>query len=66
MKVSTTAIAAMFALLMFIVPGRASAEVTPFPFQQVGYIQPVGYFGHYRPWACSNHYFRRHHWYLCR
>ena len=47
------------------------AEVTAFPVQQVGYVQPAGYiqqvgYWHYRPWACSNHYFRRHHWYLCR
>jgi len=66
MKVTTTAIAAMFSLLMLMVPVRAGAEVTPFPVQQVGYVLPVGYWHHHRPWACSNGYFRRHHWRLCR
>jgi hypothetical protein len=71
MKLTITAIAAMFSLLMLISPSHANAEVTAFPVQQVGYVQPAGYiqqvgYWHYRPWACSNHYFRRHHWYLCR
>lgn len=68
MKITTTALAAMFALLMLIVPIRASADVgswQPTAVQQIGYVQPVG-FWHYRPWACSNHYFRRHHWRMCR
>ena len=71
MKLTITAIAAMFSLLMLIAPTGASAEVTPFPIQQVGYVQPAGYiqqvgYWHYRPWACSNGYFRRHHWRMCR
>ena len=65
MKITITAIAAMFSLMMLIAPVRASAEVSPFPIQQVGYVQQVG-FWHYHPWACSNHYFRRHHWRMCR
>jgi hypothetical protein len=65
MKITITAIAAMFSLMMLIAPVRASAEVSPFPIQQVGYVEQVGYWHHYHPLACSNHYFRRHHWRMC-
>jgi hypothetical protein len=68
MKTTITAIAAMFSLMMLITPVRASAEVGAFQPQgvtQVGYFEPVGYWHHYHPWACSNGYFRRHHWRMC-
>jgi hypothetical protein len=64
MKITITAIAAMFSLLMLIAPLGASAEVTPIPIQQIGYVQQVGYW-HHHPWACGNRYFRRHHWRMC-
>jgi hypothetical protein len=65
MKKAITAFAAMFSLMMLIAPVGAHADAINFPVavQQAGYVQPVGY---YRPWACSNHYFRRHHWWMCR
>jgi hypothetical protein len=52
MKLAITAFAAMFSLMMLTVPTQARADE----------------FGlwHHRPAACSNHYFRRHHRYLCR
>jgi hypothetical protein len=68
MRITTTAIAATFALLMLMAPGIASAEVCnlqPRTIQQVGYFQPVGYW-HHRPAACLNRHFRHHHPYLCR
>ena len=63
----TTAIAAIFSLFMFLAPAMANADdviVQPTSIQQLGHVQPAGWFG--RPWACSNHYFRRHHWRMCR
>ena len=66
MKTTLTGIAAMFSLLMLVAPMRAGAEVTQFPVQQVGYVQPVGYWHHHRPWACRNRHFRHHHWRMCR
>jgi hypothetical protein len=63
MKITITAMAAMFSLLMLFAPGPAgAAEVGNW--QPAG-IEQVGFFGG-RPIACHNHYFRRHHWHLCR
>ena len=68
MKITITAIAALFSLIMLFAPGLASADSgnwQPPAIQQVGYFQPVGYW-HHRPGACANRHFRRHHRYLCR
>jgi len=62
MKITITAIALMFSLLMLFAPGPASANAGNW---QPGRVQQVGFFGG-RPIACQNHYFRRHHWHLCR
>jgi hypothetical protein len=65
MKLYTTVLAAMFGLLMMAMPTVASAyvvqpvvvqEVVPAPFTTVEY---------YRPWACSNPYYRHHHFWRC-
>jgi hypothetical protein len=70
MKLTITAIAAMFSLLMLITPGRASADPgnwQPPAIQQVGdyQLRNVGFWSG-RPIACHNRYFRRHHRYECR
>jgi len=62
MKITITAIAAMFSLVMLFAPGSANADAGNW--QPTG-IQQVGFFGG-RPIACHNHYFRRHHRHLCR
>jgi hypothetical protein len=63
MKITITAIAAMFSLMMLFAPGPASA--TEAGNSQPAGIEQVGFFSG-RPIACHNHYFRRHHWYMCR
>jgi hypothetical protein len=63
MKITLTAIAAMFSLSMLFAPGPASAA-DAIGWQPAG-IQQVGFFGG-RPIACHNHYFRRHHRHMCR
>lgn len=62
MKLTLTAIAAIFSLLVLMAPGNASAAMGHW--QQPG-IQQVGFFSG-RPLACHNRYFRRHHLHLCR
>jgi hypothetical protein len=67
MKITITAIAAIFSLFMLTVPGAANAATLnwqPLAVQQGGY-QTVGWFRG-RPAACRNHYFRRHHPRECR
>jgi hypothetical protein len=53
----------MFSLMMLFAPGPASAADMG-NWQSAG-IQQVGFWGG-RPLACHNHYFRHHHWNLCR
>ena len=70
MKLTITAVAAMFSLFMLVAPGLARADSgnwQPTGVAQVGYsnLYDVGFWGG-RPLACHNHYFRHHHWYLCR
>ena len=68
MKLTITAIAALFSLLMLVAPSSASAASgnwQPPTIQQIGYFQPVGY-RHHRPLACANRHFRHHHPYQCR
>jgi hypothetical protein len=73
MKIYTIIIAAMFGLLMMAMPKVASAEifirhvrpvvqqvVAPAPFTPIEYYRP-----YYRPWACANRHYRRHHWWRC-
>jgi hypothetical protein len=62
MKITISAIAAMFSLFMLVAPGSAKADAMNW---QSGGIEQVGFFGG-RPIACHNHYFRHHHWRLCR
>ena len=70
MKIYTTIIAATFGLLMMAMPQVASAEVLVRPVRPVVVRQvvapapftPVRY---YRPWACANRHYRRHHWWRC-
>ena len=74
MKTYTTVIAAMFGLLMMAMPTIASAEVVrvypravrPVVVQRVVEPAPFTTVEYYRPWACSNGYYRRHHWWRCR
>jgi hypothetical protein len=70
MKLTITAIAAIFSLLVLMAPGRASSDPGAWQapaIQQVGYshLYNVGFWGG-RPIACHNRYFRRHHRYECR
>jgi len=73
MKLYTTAIAALFGLVMVAMPSVASAEVVrwyPRPVQPVvqDVVAPAPFttVEYYRPWACANPYFRHHHWRKCR
>ncbi len=75
MKLYTTTIAALFGLLMMAMPGVASADVglwhpqtlQPVAIQETVVPAPFTTLAYYhRPWACANHYFRRHHPWLCR
>lgn len=71
MKIYTTVIVAMLGLLMMAMPKVASAEVVVRPVhsvvvQEVVAPAPFTTIEYYRPWACSNPYFRRHHWWRCR
>ena len=63
MKITIAAIAATFSLLMLFAPCPANAADAG-NWQPAG-IQQVGLFSG-RPLACHNHYFRRHHWHVCR
>lgn len=78
MKLWKLAIPALFALMMFVTPGRASsawypapapiahAEYYPAPihyFPAEANYTPVYYRG--RPYACGNRWFRIHHRRLC-
>ncbi len=74
MKRFTTAIVALFGLLMTAVPGVAGADVAawgpqnlqPVVIQETVAPVPFTTVAYYRPWACANRYFRRHHRWLCR
>ncbi|MGB3550148.1 MAG: hypothetical protein WA993_05630 [Candidatus Binatus sp.] len=74
MKLYTTTIAALFGLLMMAMPGVASADVVawhpqnlqPVVVQETVAPMPLTTVAYYRPWACANRYFRRHHPWLCR
>ncbi len=73
MKLYTTTIAALFGLLMMAMPTVASAElvrvyprtVHPVVVQEVVAPAPFTTVEYYRPWACANPYYRRHHWRRC-
>ena len=73
MKIYTTIIAAMFGILMMTMPTVASAEIVrvypqpvrPVLVQQVA-PSPFTTVEYYRPWACANPYYRRHHYWRCR
>jgi len=63
----TIAAAFSLSMLMLSLPGRASAESAYYPptqIQQVAYYPFATVYG-YRPWACSNSWFRRHHRRMC-
>ena len=74
MKLYTTIVAALFGLLMMATTGVASADVVvvhpqnglPVLVQEA--VAPAQFttVEYYRPWACANRHFRRHHWWLCR
>ncbi len=74
MKLYTTTIAALFGLLMMAMPSVAGADVgawrpqnvQPVVIQETVAPMPFTTVAYYRPWACANHYFRRHHQWLCR
>jgi hypothetical protein len=74
MKLYTTTIAALFGLLMMAMPAVASADVVrwhpqvvqPVVVQEVVEPAPFTTVAYYRPWACANRYFRRHHRWMCR
>ena len=65
MKLGTTVVAALFALLMMATSGTARADENWYPQNwQPAVMQPVAFY-HHRPWACANPHFRHHHWWLC-
>jgi hypothetical protein len=74
MKLYATTIAALFGLLMMAMPSVASAEIVrvyprtahPVVVQEVVAPAPFTTVEYYRPWACSNPYYRRHQWWRCR
>jgi len=74
MKLYATTIAALFGLLMLAMPSMASAEIVrvyprpvqPVMVQEVVAPAPFTTVEYYRPWACANRHFRRHHWWMCR
>ena len=74
MKLYTTNSRPLFGLIMMAMPSAASAEVVswyphpvqPVVVQQVVAPAPFTTVEYYRPWACANGYFRRHHRWMCR
>ena len=76
MKRCITAVVGLVALLMMVMPSVASAEVVwvpervrPVVVQEavVPTIVPAPLeVAYYRPWACANPYYRRHHFWRCR
>jgi len=74
MKLYTTTVAALFGLFMIAMPSIASADyvrlrpviVHPVVVEEVVAPAPFTTVAYYRPWACANGYFRRHHRWLCR
>jgi hypothetical protein len=69
MKLWKITIAAMFALLMLTLPGRASANTghwqPPEIQESAGYqLFATAYYGHH-PYTCRDPRFRRHHRWLC-
>lgn len=72
MKIHTSIIAATFGLLMMAMPSIASAEIVVYPravhpvmVQEVVEPAPFTTVEYYRPWACANGFFRRHHRWMC-
>lgn len=75
MRLWTTTVAALFALLMMAMPGAARADLgnvhpqilQPVVIQQAAAPQPFATLAYYpQPWACRYRHFRRHHPWLCR
>jgi len=74
MKLYTTAIAALFGILMMAMPSVAGADVVAWRPQNLRPVviheavapMPLTTVTYYRPWACANRYFRRHHRWICR
>jgi hypothetical protein len=69
MKITITAIAATFSLLMLFAPGPASAAIgipQPSAIEQVGYNQSgIINAGYWHGAACRDRRFRRHHHWIC-
>ena len=76
MKRCITAVVGLFALLMMVMPGVASADVVwrpvgvrPVVVQEavVPTVVPAPFqtVEYYRPWACANPYYRHHHFWRC-
>jgi hypothetical protein len=74
MKRFLTAVVALFALIMMVMPSVASAGVVvvrprPVVVQEAvvpAYTPaPFTTVEYYRPWACANPYYRHHHWWRC-
>lgn len=69
-----TAVVGLFALVMMVMPRVASAEIVVRPRPVVVQEAVVPAFApapltaveYFRPWACSNPRYRRHHWWRCR
>ena len=76
MKRCITAVVGLAALLMMVMPSVASAEVVWVPERARPVVvqeavvpaivpAPLESVAYYRPWACANPYYRRHHWRRC-
>jgi len=69
MKITITAIAATFSLLMLFAPGPASAETgipQPSAIEQIAYNQPgVINAEYWHGGVCRDRRFRRHHHWIC-
>jgi hypothetical protein len=74
MKIHTSIAAATLGILMMAMPAVSSAEVVrwyprpvhPVVVQEVVQPAPFTPVAYYRPFACTNPHFRRHHWWRCR
>ncbi len=74
MKRLMTSALALFGLLMVAMPSVASAEIVrvnprnvqPMVVQEVVAPAPFTTVEYYRPWACTNPWFRHHHRWMCR
>jgi hypothetical protein len=69
MKITISAIAAMFSLFMLITPGLASANSgnwQPTSIAQVGYHQAgISNAAYWHGGVCRDRHFRRHHHWIC-